>query len=225
MILIGRQARDRAERQYVSNTRMTNRFMDTLRGLPVIQSFGAVAKETDAVYANSENVRTATVRTLRTATLSSAVLDFCATFSVAAVAIMLAFRLMDGSLVIYTGLLALIIAPEYFTPIRSFASDYHASLDGKNSLAAVLALCEEENDVAPSSDSTTFPGFTQTIALNNVSYHYPNTETGVDGITLSACVGQKIGIVGPSGSGKSTLANLLAGFTTSTAGSILLASR
>ena len=177
LILIGRQARDRAERQYVSYTRMTNRFMDTLRGLPVIQSFGAVAKETDAVYANSENVRTATVRTLRTATLSSAVLDFCATFGVAAVAIMLAFRLMDGSLVLYTGLLALIIAPEYFTPIRSFASDYHASLDGKNSLAAVLALCEEANDVAPSSDSTTFPGFTQTRKSLNSRVLQTSTNT------------------------------------------------
>jgi len=71
---------------------------------------------------------------------------------------MLAFRLMDGSLALYTGLVALIIAPEYFTPIRSFASDYHASLDGKNALAAVLEMTgtANENSARPPRGDSSF---------------------------------------------------------------------
>ena len=142
MVLLGRQARMRAERQYGVYTRLSNRFMDTLRGIEVIKSFGASEEEGESVYTFSEKLRKATMRTLTTATLSSAVLDLCATFGVAAVAMMLAFRLMDGSIVLATGLAALILAPEYFTPIRSFASDFHASLDGKNALAAALSMVQ-----------------------------------------------------------------------------------
>ena len=159
MVLLGRQARERSERQYATYTRLTNRFMDTLRGLPVVRAFGASDAEARAVYENSEALRTATVATLRTATLSSVVLDLCATFGVAAVAIMLAFRLMDGSIGLETGLFALIIAPEYFAPMRSFASEFHASLDGKNALAAVLAFNDVGNEpVSDKVDPSAEPG-------------------------------------------------------------------
>lgn len=152
MVLLGRQARARSERQYARYTRLTNRFMDTLRGLPVIRAFGASEREAQDAYESSEDLRKATVRTLRTATLSSAVLDLCATFGTGAVAIMLAFRLMDGSLDLFTALTALILAPEYFNPIRAFASDYHASLDGKNALADVFSMLDEPNDIEAGSE-------------------------------------------------------------------------
>ena len=140
MILLGKQAAARAERQYGAYTRLSNRFIDTLRGLPVLRAFGAARVEGCTMHAYSERLRHATVRTLTTATLSSAVLDLCATFGVAAVAMMLAFRLMDGSMQLFGALSALMLAPEYFAPIRAFASDYHASLDGKNALADALGL-------------------------------------------------------------------------------------
>lgn len=245
MILLGRQARERSERQYAVYTRLTNRFMDTLRGLPVLKAFGASRKEADRVYSNSEAVRKATVRTLQTATLSSAVLDLCATFGTAAVAIMLAFRLMDGSLALYTGLVALIIAPEYFAPIRSFASDYHASLDGKNSLAAVLEMtgvlaAANSHDDAPADDKVAaeagpdaheppeqaagaarIPANLASVEFRDVSYHYEGGGC-VEGVSFSARADEKIGVVGKSGAGKSTLAGLFAGFLAPDGGEVLL---
>ena len=146
MILLGRQASAQAERQYASYTRLSNRFMDTLRGLDVIRAFGAGDSEAQSVHGFSERLRHATIGTLTTATLSSAILDLCTTLGVAAVAMMLAFRLMDGTMQLSHALTVLVLAPEYFLPIRSFASDFHASLDGKNALAAALGMIAPDNE-------------------------------------------------------------------------------
>ena len=241
MRLIGLQARERSERQYGVYTRLTNRFMDTLRGLPVLKAFGAARHEEQRVYESSENLRKATMRTLRTAMLSGAVLDLCATFGVAAVAIMLAFRLTDGSMALYTGLVALIIAPEYFTPIRSFASDYHASLDGKNALASVLEMIGErgaapdtasrhaqsgpvlKDDMTGGTSYRTRPVFDKasTVSFENVSYRY-ETGAGLEGVSFTARAGEKIGVIGESGAGKSTLAGLFAGFLAPDGGEVLV---
>lgn len=142
MIILGRQARMNAERQYETYHLLSNHFIDTLRGIDVLKAFGVSKQAGQAVYDTSERFREATVKTLRVATLSSVVLDLIATFGVAAVAMMLAFGLMDGTHSLNTALIALMLAPEYFTPIRAFANDYHASLDGKNALAAALAIVE-----------------------------------------------------------------------------------
>lgn len=222
MVLLGKQARRRGARQYGTYTRLSNRFLDTLRGIDVIKAFGASEHEGESAYAFSEKLRTATVRTMTTATLSGAVLDLCATFGVAAVAMMLAFRLMDGSVALSTGLAALMIAPEYFTPIRSFASDFHASLDGKNALAAVLEMIGDgehqevvDNTIAPWNASSI-------LELCDVSYSYDEDGAGIRSLSLSLSGFEKVAVVGKSGTGKSTLAKLVAGFIQPDSGTILL---
>ena len=212
MVLLGKQARARSERQYASYTRLTNRFMDTLRGMRVIKSFKAGDDEADSAWQHSESLRKATVDTLKTATLSSVVLDLCATFGVAAVAMMLAFRLLDGSIGLSTGLFALILAPEFFSPIRSFASDYHASLNGKNSLEAVLSLIPSEEAAAGEGGlSLVEHADDMRVTFDDVSYRYGQSGTGVKDISFDVSGPLKVGVVGPSGAGKSTLASLVAG--------------
>ena len=225
MILLGRQARQRAAAQYGTYTRLSNRFLDTLRGIDVIKAFGASEHEGESAYAFSEKLRAATVRTMTTATLSSAVLDLCATFGVAAVAMMLAFRLMDGSVALATGLAALMIAPEYFTPIRSFASDFHASLDGKNALEAILSMIAEKTETeelqGPAQPAPTWNA-NSTLEFQNVSHRYDESESGVSGLSFTLNGFEKVGVIGKSGSGKSTLANLVAGFIAPDSGTVLL---
>ena len=71
------------------------------------------------------------MKTIAVATLSSAVLDLIATFGLAGIAILLGFRLSDGEVALLPALFVLIMVPDYFAPLRAFASDFHASLDGK----------------------------------------------------------------------------------------------
>ena len=225
MILLGRQARQRAAAQYGTYTRLSNRFLDTLRGIDVIKAFGASEHEGKSAYAFSEKLRAATVRTMTTATLSSAVLDLCATFGVAAVAMMLAFRLMDGSVALATGLAALMIAPEYFTPITSFAIDFHASLDGKNALEAILSMIgetAESNEPREAAQPAATWNASSTLEFQNVSYRYTDGDSCVSGLSFALHGFEKVGVIGKSGSGKSTLANLVAGFIAPDSGTILL---
>ena len=140
MVLLGKTAKAEADKQHDEFNRLANHFVDTLRGIDTLKLFGRGAAQGESVFAASERLRTATMKTLRTAILSGAVLDLFATFSVAAVAIMLGFRLVDGSIAFFPALLMLILVPEYFKPIREYASDYHASLDGKTALAALLRV-------------------------------------------------------------------------------------
>ena len=211
MVLLGRQARVRASRQYGAYRQLSDRFIDTLRGLDEIESFGAGDAEEEDAYRFSEKLRTATIRTLSTATLSSAVLDLCATFGVAAVAIMLAFRLMDGSIALAPALFALMMAPEYFAPIRAFASDFHASLDGKNALSAVLDMIGQDSGETPSYDDDSQRG-SASLVFDNVSFTYPNAPTkALENVSFTLNEGERVAVIGTSGAGKSSLAALAAG--------------
>ncbi|WP_270299244.1 ABC transporter transmembrane domain-containing protein [Eggerthella sinensis] len=132
MVILGHTAQDEAAKQHATFQVMSNHFIDSLRGIDTLKLFGRGKAHGASIYEVSERFREATMKTLRVATLSSTVLDLFSTFSLAAVAIMLGFRLVDGTLVLFPALLVLILVPEYFKPVRDFASDYHASLDGKN---------------------------------------------------------------------------------------------
>ena len=143
MVLLGRQAQERAARQYGTYQVMSNHFVDTLRGIDTLKVFGASRGYGARIFEVSERFRQATIDTLKVATLSGAVLDMIATAGLAGVSIMLAFRLMGGSIALFAGLAVLVLAPEFFKPIREFASDFHASLDGKNALIDITNLVAE----------------------------------------------------------------------------------
>ena len=68
--------------------------------------------------------------TLKIAILSTFALTFT-TLSVAVVAVFLGLSLLNGTILLFPALVTLILAPEFFLPIRDFSSDYHATLDGK----------------------------------------------------------------------------------------------
>jgi ATP-binding cassette subfamily C protein CydD len=147
------------------------------------------------------------------------VLDLFRTFAVAAVAIMLGLRLMAGDISLAPALMALILIPEYFTVVRRYAADFHATLDGQNNLAAI---CDFLQSKAPGvqSDFDLQQELT-TLTLNNVYYRYDNEDhNALRDINLQIKAPMKVGIIGTSGSGKSSLAHLLAGFAQPSAGNI-----
>ena len=110
------------------------------------------------------------------------------------------------------------IAPEYFRPIREFAADYHASLDGKNALASIQALVDAP-DEAPAELPLPAWHADARLGLEGVGFSYPGFKA-LEGVTFAAEGFQKVGIVGASGSGKSTLVSLLGGFASPDEGGI-----
>lgn len=248
MVLIGHTASIEAGKQHKEYQRLANHFLDSVRGIDTLKLFGRSKDQTDSIFTSSERFRAATMKTLRVATLSGAVLDAFSTISIAAIAVMLGFRLVDGSLTLFPALFVLVLMPDYFRPIREFASDYHASLDGKNSLHAILETLHadtgklsdaetkdsEKNSTVDAdlhADLHTDPrtsvdiawSDTSTLVLNDISFQYASEDEkafSLQNITASFLGAQKIGIIGTSGSGKSTLAHILAGLNDPESGTI-----
>lgn len=214
MQLLGRQARDRAAAQYASYRRLSNHFIDTLRGLPTLIAFRIADREDGRIFDASEKLRHTSMGTIATATLSSALLDLTATLGVAAVAMMLAFRLLDGSMALSIALAALMLAPEFYTPLRTFAADFHASLDAKQALAELERLLNAPVAQPLPGDC---PAWNEGSVLEardiGFSYAEDADNPALDGISFELHEGRRLAIIGPSGSGKTTLVDLIAGFS------------
>jgi len=148
MVMIGHTAKDDAAKRHGEFQRMANHFIDGVAGISDLKTFGQSRYYESRIFEASERFRAMTMKTLRIATLSSTVLDLFATLALAGVAVMLGFRLVDGSVAFLPALAVLIMVPEYFRPIREFAADYHASLDGRSSFAALCRLLDGAADLA-----------------------------------------------------------------------------
>ncbi|HCU09399.1 thiol reductant ABC exporter subunit CydD [Weissella cibaria] len=215
MIVLGLAAQAKANREYETFNRLSNHFVDSLRGLTTLKQLGLAKQYAQNIYDVSEDHRKATMSTLKIAILSTFALDFFTTLSIAVVALFLGLGLMDGATHLLPALTILVLAPEYFLPIRNFANDYHATLNGKNALADIMTLLEQP--VAPETNRYVRQSqrwqATDTLTLEQVSFSYPNADRpALQQINLTLTGHAKVALVGTSGSGKSTLLNLLGGF-------------
>lgn len=167
MVLIGHTASLEAGKQHKEYQRLANHFLDSIRGIDTLKFFGRSKAHAQRIFESSERFRKATMKTLRVATLSGAVLDAFSTVSIAAIAVLLGFRLVDGSLGLYPALFVLVVMPDYFRPIREFASDYHASLDGKNALRSILDTLGANGEISSESADEDTTAAINAPAANN----------------------------------------------------------
>ncbi len=144
MVILGYAAKAKADRQYEGYQLLSNHFLDSLRGLQTLNFLGLSKKYEKNVYGISEDYRKATMSTLKIAILSTFALDFFTTLSVAIVAVFLGFKLMNGHMLLFPALTTLILAPDFFLPLRDFSSDYHATLDGGNTLKSIFAILDKK---------------------------------------------------------------------------------
>ncbi|WP_339245558.1 thiol reductant ABC exporter subunit CydD [Paenibacillus sp. FSL R10-2796] len=236
MILIGMTARKQMDRQLKSYRTLSNHFVDSLRGLETLKFLGRSRSHSDSIAAVSDRYRSATMRTLRVAFLSSFALDFFTMLSVASVAVSLGLRLVNEQMTLVTGLTILILAPEYFLPVRLVGSDFHATLDGKEAAEAMKSIIDQDEVkaevIVPNGDlsvgsaaKTSEQIFTwhenSVLTLNDVSLKYEEAGlSSLEALNLQFKGASKIGIIGESGAGKSTLVDILGGFLHPTSGSI-----
>lgn len=143
MILLGLAAKKQMDRQWESYRVLSNHFVDSLRGLETLKMLGLSKRHSESIERVSDSYRSATMKTLRVAFLSSFALDFFTMLSVASVAVSLGIRLIEGAMLLEPALLVLILAPEYFLPVRMMGADYHATLKGKEAGKAIQDLIDE----------------------------------------------------------------------------------
>lgn len=229
--LIGKTTQEETGRRWAALAQLSGHFLDVMRGLPTLSAYGRAERQTETIGEVSQRHRVATIRTLRLAFLSSAALELLATISVAIVAVSVGLRLTNSSMGLYAAMLAILLAPEAYWPIRRVGAEFHAAADGAEAIDAALAELSTPADAAYgprpekrtdelSAVSGAGQGHRLDVVVRGLGYTYPGTERPVlEGVDLTAGPGLTV-LTGPSGAGKTTLLELVAGLRTPSAGTV-----
>ena len=213
MILVGSHAEEHMQGQWAALSRMSAHFLDVLQGLPTLKIFGRDAAERERVAEVSDEFRARTLKVLRYAFLSGFVLEFIATLSIALVAVALGVRLLIGNIPFEAAFLVLLLAPEFFRPLRDLGVHRHAGMEGKTSAERIFEILNTPEPTSKASGPASQPPVPLSIEFNFVGYGYPGSEKpALSGVDLTLPVGTCTALVGRSGAGKSTLVNLLVRF-------------
>ncbi len=230
MILIGMGTETLSRQQQTALARLGGVFLDRLRGMDLIRRHGAEQRETSRIAELIEDFRERTMSVLRVAFLSTAVLEFFSAVAIAAVAIYIGLGLLGyiefgpaPALDLKTGLFILLLAPEFFLPLRQLSQFWHdraGALAAADNICAVLTAPPAR--LEPSEPVVIDAGNAIGIDVRGLVMAWPDRKPVLQAIDLTVEPGQRVVIAGPSGCGKSTLLQLLAGFVEPNNGNIHL---
>ena len=229
MVLIGSAAEALTRRQWASLGRMSAHFLDVLQGLATLKHLGRSREQIEAIARISDRFRQATMGVLRVAFLSALVLEMVATLSTAVVAVQVGLRLLYGYLSFEQAFFVLILAPEFYLPLRLLGSRFHASVEAAGAAERIWEILDarprfwaragsDEHGDRPPLQVSTSP-----LLFDDVHYAYEQgRRPALHGVSFRLDPGEIVALVGPSGSGKTTVAYLLLGFLAPDRGAIAL---
>jgi thiol reductant ABC exporter CydD subunit len=146
--LIGGAARERTRRQWATLARLAARFLDALSGLPTLRAFGCAEDEAARIERAGERYRELTLGVLRLALLSALVLEALATLGTAVIAVEVGLRLLYARVQFADALFVLLLAPEFYRPLRALGAAFHAGLSGREAAERMGALLAEAGPFA-----------------------------------------------------------------------------
>lgn len=224
MFLIGRWAETLTQRQWETLSRMSAHFLDVLQGLTTLKIFGRSKAQVEVIKRISNHFRETTLGILRVAFLSALALEFLATISTALVAVTVGLRLVYGRIPFEQALFLLLLAPEFYLPLRLLGSHFHAGLAGVSAARRIFEVLDtplpqirlrEKNYLPPD------PMFQ--INFKDVHFAFDDgARPALTGVSFALRHGERLALVGPSGAGKSTVANLLLRFIEPDRGQIMV---
>lgn len=215
LVLVGLSTQDRVAQRWSTLTRLGRHFTDVLDASVVLKVLG---RRSVGVREVGERHRDETVSTLRSAFVSSFVLELFSTLSVALVAVTVGLRLVHGGLDLGPALFVLLLAPEAFLPVRRLGAQFHDSAAGADAVAAALDVLDHP---AHSGTTRVSPaGTTEILLADLVVRHADRSGASLDLPHAVVRSGALTLLSGPSGSGKSTLLSLLVGLERPTAGRV-----
>ncbi|MCE9644658.1 MAG: thiol reductant ABC exporter subunit CydD [Chloroflexi bacterium] len=223
MIMIGRGAEAVTKRQYETLRLLSAHFLDSLQGLTTLKIFGQSKAQTRTIAQVSDRFRDTTLSVLRVTFLSALALELLATLSTAVIAVEIGFRLLYAKMEFQPALFLLVLAPEFYMPLRALGARFHAGMSGTTAARRIYEILD--TPIGEVQSLETEKGFqggeVSKVEISDLTFIYPNEMTpALDHIDLTIQRGQQIALVGKTGAGKSTLVNLLLGFIYPTAGRI-----
>lgn len=223
MMLIGSAGREQTRRQWRGLSRMAAYFLDVLQGLPALKTLGRSLDQLHTITQVSERYRQATLSVLRVTFLSAFALEFIATVSTAIVAVQIGLRLLAGRLEFQPAFFILLLAPEFYLPIRLLGLRFHAGMSGLEAGKRIFEILDLPLPATPSPATTvSADSSAPRVDFEDVHYAYRGERHALRGASFSLEAGKVTAITGPSGSGKSTAAALLLHFLTPQSGRLLV---
>lgn len=221
LYLIGKATRRASERQWDEMRALTDGFGDLVRAAATLKIFRRVDAEGHHLAQMSHAFSEASLAVLRLAFVSSFALELITTLSIALIAVSIGLRLMDGGMTFQAAFFVLILAPQFYQPLREGGIAFHAAMDAATAEKALAPYLDAPPSITGTHDQILSPPSVRTETL---TYRYPLTDEAVlTDLTLSFPAGKSTVIAGDSGSGKSTLLLLLAGQLSPSEGRIMLA--
>lgn len=213
--VVGWATERRAREQWTTMSRLAAHFLDAVQGLPTLRAHRRAERQVEVLRDVGDHHRVATVRVLRLAFLSGTALDLVGTLSVGLVAVSAGLRVAGGSLDFGTALLAILLAPEAYRPLRELGARFHASADATAVLDEMATVLDTPSVLdGTQSGAGPAPSVAPSVAVHGerLVARLPGRASPVlDGIDVHVGRGRIVAVVGPSGAGKSTLVRAVAG--------------
>jgi ATP-binding cassette, subfamily C, bacterial CydD len=220
MILVGKGAQQASDRQLASMGRLGGHLLDAVQGLSDLKLFRAADREIRVVREMADAYRRETMKVLRLAFLSALTLEFFATVAIAFVAILVGFRLLAGQIDFRTGLFMLLLAPQFFAPLRAMGVERHGKMEAVAAAERIAKLLERPAPARAAGRASVGAG-AATVRFENVSLQYGD-RVALRDVSFDVAAGERVALVGASGAGKTSVFSLLLGFVAPSAGRILI---
>ncbi len=220
MALVGMKAADANRKNFKALQRLSGHFYDRLQSMTTIRLFDRTSAETEVLKGASEVFRTRTMDVLKIAFLSSAVLEFFTSISIAMTAVYFGFTYIGElnfghygvGITLFAGLFILILAPEFYQPLRDLGTFYHAKQQAVGAAESIVEFLETDITKVKSGDTQLNPTQGINIEAQDLKVLSPEGFQLVGPISFALNTRQSTALVGPSGAGKTSLINAILGF-------------
>ncbi|MEZ9864569.1 cysteine/glutathione ABC transporter permease/ATP-binding protein CydD [Vibrio breoganii] len=220
MALVGKKAADANRKNFKALQRLSGHFYDRLQAMTTIRLFDRATDEKEQLHAASEVFRERTMSVLKIAFLSSAVLEFFTSISIALTAVYFGFTFIGElnfghygtSVTLFTGLFILILAPEFYQPLRDLGTFYHAKQQAIGAAESIVDFLNIEEPKQESNKQVITSEENCVITASDLIVTSTEGKVLVGPVSFTLETGKKTALVGPSGAGKTSIMNALLGF-------------
>ncbi|MBQ2432464.1 MAG: thiol reductant ABC exporter subunit CydD [Peptococcaceae bacterium] len=218
MMLIGRFSKHASEQQWSVLQTISGFLHDAMVYLPWLKIWGKAEESAYKVDRIANDFRLRTLKVMQVAFLSAFVLEFFTMIGVALVAVTLGVRLVEGMVGFQMALFVILLAPEFYVPLRTLGSKYHDSINAMSAFKEITSFLNKEE---PERGNVSLElKESPEIVLRDVGYTYKESGVSVENINLHLTPGSKTVVFGESGCGKSTLLALASGMKLAQQGSV-----
>ena len=220
MILVGIAAADSSQKNMETLARLSAQFLDRLRGLETLRLFNRTSEQTEHIENSTEDFRETTMDVLKLAFLSSAVLEFFTSISIALMAVYFGFSYLgqigfgtyNAPLTLFTGFFCLILAPEFYQPLRDLGAYYHDRAAGIGAADAIVDFLESDYLTVHQNEKTISLESAVEISAENLVVLSTQGSALTKPLNFQIPANHNVALVGQSGAGKTSLMNVILGF-------------